>query len=487
MEKITLDFLNLSTLLPMISLIAGALFILCADMINKNLSRSFFVITSTLFMFISSGFVLAFNANSRGLFDVMLVDGLSLLSQIIILVASILFVPLNLSKIKFHEQTFGEYYALQLFATAGFLFMVSTDNLILIFIGLETASLALYTLIAMKNEKRAIEAALKYFTMGALAAGFFVFGCMIIYALTGSIELNTIIDLHHKDEFQMYAILGACTFVLATLGFKLSIIPFHAWTPDVYEGSSAPLAGFMSIVPKIAAFVVAIRFFELFQSLNIVWVEHILYALVVLTMSVANLMALVQEDVKRMLAYSSISHSGFVLAGVMIGTSQSVSALFLYWILFMFANIGAFTMLFMAKNKNTIWDKRYSHPYSKFSGMISLAPISGVVMVVFMLSLAGIPPFSVFWGKIAIMGSAINAGYTTLAIIMAINSAVALYYYLKLIIYILLKEPVLKSGELYCENMTKPLIGVASICVVLSVSAILFIEQIVILIGKYLA
>jgi NADH-quinone oxidoreductase subunit N len=379
-----------------------------------------------------------------------------------------LFIPLALTHKRFHEFSYPEFFALFLFMLGGFQFMVATDSLILIFVGLETASLALYTMIAMHNRDKSFEAAVKYFTMGALAAGFYSFGSMVFYALTGSVEINQIATVLAGNGYADigYVLIGA-VFMLGALGFKVSLVPFHTWAPDVYEGASAAMAGFMSIVPKIAVFVVAMRVFEFLIHSGVVWLEVVLYIIVVITMTMANIWALVQTDVKRMLAYSSISHAGFVMAAILIGTTQSNSALFLYWILFSFTNLGSFSMLWISRQKHLPDYQRSDHSYDKFAGMIKTAPVAAVIMALFMLSLAGIPPFALFWGKLYIISSAVTSGYTVLALIMALNSAIAGYYYLKLIVYMFMKEPIVgNDGHVYVSNATlalKSIIGFAAV------------------------
>lgn len=345
--------------------------------------------------------------------------------------------------------------------------MVATDNMILIFVGLETASLALYTLIAMHNRDKSFEAAVKYFTMGALAAGFFSFGAMVFYALTGSVEINKIaLVLAANGYADMGYVLVGVAFILAAFAFKLSIVPFHTWTPDVYQGASAAMAGYMSIVPKIAGFVVAMRLFEFLVHSHIVWLEVVLYISVVVTMTAANMWALVQTDVKRMLAYSSISHAGFVMAAILIGTTQANSALFLYWVLFSFTNLGAFSMLWMSRQKELPKGQSSDHSYEKFSGMIKTAPVAALIMGLFMLSLAGVPPFALFWGKLYMISSAVTSGYNILALIMALNSAIAGYYYLKLVVYMFMKEPAVGiHASVYSANATlslKTMVGIAA-------------------------
>ncbi len=481
--NVSMESLNLMTLAPMLIPIVGALLILIMDMFKSNQDKSLYVMISLLILgidfaaLLESAGVFSASGTMMGVFDVMLIDGLAILSQFIIVAASMLFIPLALTNKRFHEFSYPEFFALFLFMIAGFQFMVATDNLILIFVGLETASLALYTLIAMHNRDKSFEAAVKYFTMGALAAGFYSFGSMVFYALTGSVEINQIATILAANDYaDIGFVLIGVVFLLASFGFKLSMVPFHTWTPDVYEGSSAALAGYMSIVPKIAAFVVAMRLFEFLIHSGVVWLEVVLYISVVITMTMANIWALVQTDVKRMLAYSSISHAGFVMAAILIGTTQSNSALFLYWILFSFTNLGSFSMLWISRQKNLISGQSSDHNYEKFAGLVKTAPMAASIMALFMLSLAGLPPFALFWGKMYMISSAVTGGYTVLALIMALNSAIAGYYYLKLIVYMFMKDPEPGyAGDVSVSNATlslKTIIGFATVGTIFALVAV---------------
>jgi len=483
--SVSIEELNLPTLFPMMVAIIGALLILCIDLAVKNLHKSLYVMLTILVLIIDLGTVIGYSGVVRGFFDVMLVDGIAVLTQVIILVSSALFVLLTLTQQRFHEYKYPEYFALFLFMVAGFQFMVSSDNLILIFVGLETASLALYTLIAMHNRDKSTEAAIKYFTMGAVAAAFIAFGSMIFYALTGSVELGQISAVLVSSDFANYPlVLVGVVFILGGLGFKLSLVPFHTWAPDVYEGSNAALAGYMSVVPKLAAFIVTLRFFEIFISVENRWVELILYVIVVLTMTIPNMAALVQTDVKRMLAFSSISHAGFVMGAILVGTSQATQGLFLYWILFSFTNFGAFAMLWINRSKDR-YGYATDHPFEKFAGFVKTSPVGAVIMGLFMLSLAGIPPFSLFWGKMFLLSASINAGYIILAIIMALNSAIAAYYYLKLIVYMFLKEPHEDSSVVFMENSTNSTKTLVGVTVFLTMATVIYIDPLLDVISTY--
>ncbi len=479
--NVSLESLNLITLAPMLIAIAGGLIILVLDLINDKLHKSLYVMLTILILVIDFGATLGLNVNERGFFDVMLIDGISIISQLMIIVGSIIFIPLALTSKRFHEYSYPEFFALFLFMIAGFQFMVASDNLILIFVGLETASLALYTLIALHNRSNSYEAAVKYFTMGALAASFFAMGSAVLYALTGSVELYKVAEVlatRLNETGLMIAIFGSSVLLLVAFSFKLSLFPFHTWAPDVYEGASAPLAGYMSVVPKIAAFVVSIRIFGMYIDLGVEWVRITILVLAVLTMTLANIMALVQEDVKRMLAYSSISHAGFIMAALALDTTEGTTAIFLYYALFMFTNLGAFAMLWISRHKNRRFNERYDHPYEKFAGFIKIMPVGAVIMGLFMLSLAGVPPFSVFWGKIYVMQAAVNSGYIWLAIVMGLNSAIAAYYYLKLIVYMFLMDPVKDVDTIY-YNLSKPLMAVIGLATLATVAAIFYIQPLI--------
>lgn len=506
-----------------------ALLMLAVSLFARTLSYKFYAVITILALALGFGLVFGYNSGIRGLFDVMLVDGIATLSMLIMLAGSIFFIFLSLGARSAHEYHTAEFFVLFLFVLVGYEFMVASESLMMILVGLETGSLALYTLIALHNRARSIEAALKYFIMGALGSGFFAFGAAMFFLSTGSMEISNIAQIAKSSNLQTSILLfAACSFMIVSIGFKLSLIPFHTWTPDVYEGASSAMAGFLSVVPKIAGFVVAIRLFEALQSIGVQWLNIVLYAVAVLTMSLANLMALVQRDVKRMLAFSSVSHAGFVLCAIVIGSTQANAALFNYWILYAVANLGAFAFIWCVRERrarslnlkfktqnpalnlnangessisnpkpafsqnhepsfagklnldasgqdsvcgewsvkaseqnskasesnlkatepgaeicvqSSKFAARFEHPFEKFDGLIRTHPLFALCAAIFMLSLAGIPPFSVFWGKMYLLSAAVNSGYFALAVIMTVNSALALYYYLRLIVRMFLHEP----------------------------------------------
>lgn len=492
--SIDLISLNLPSIVPMSIAIFGALFIICIDLFRKHNDKRFYVVLTVLFLLIDLISIVFYSGEIRGFFNVILIDGISLLAQVIIVVPSLLFVLLSLTKQRFHEYRYPEYFALFLFMTAGFQFMASSDNLILIFVGLETASLSLYTMIAMHNRDKSTEAAIKYFTMGALAASFYAFGSMILYYVTGSIELSVISSHFAITNFDNYTlILLAIVFMIGAIGFKLSLVPFHTWAPDVYEGSSASMAGYIAIVPKIAILVVAIRFFSIFIQADDTWVKGVLYMMAIITMTLPNLIALVQTDIKRMLAFSSISHAGFVLVAIMLGTTQAIESLFLYWIMFLFVIFGAFAMLWVHRTKHepSFYGFTTDYQFDKFTGLVKTAPVASFMLGILMLALAGVPPFSLFWGKMYLLSATINSNEILLAVIMVLNSAIAAFYYIKLIVYMFLKrrdDNVVIEYKAMNNVILKVIIGVAVTFAILAVfwlDAILTVVRMVVQTSGY--
>jgi NADH-quinone oxidoreductase subunit N len=489
--SINIESLNLGTLAPMFITIIGAISILLTDLFNKEKHKSLYVILVVLFLVFALFTLLAHTGDPSGMFGLMHLDGIAILAQCIIIGGAILFVLLSLSKLRFQEFRYAEFFALYLFTVAGFQFMVSSDSLILIFLGLETASLSLYTMIAMHNRMTSIEAAVKYFTMGALAAAFFAFGAMIFYGLTGSLDLSEISRIIVQENFlssENYAnyvfLLTGFVFMFAALGFKLSLFPYHVWVPDVYRGSSSAMAGFLSVVPKTAGFVVAIRFFEVFVASNDIIINTMLYVTIVLTITVPNLIALHQTDIKRMLAYSSISNAGMAMAAIYIGTTQATSALFLYWILFTITNFGAFGMLWLNRGKE---QKDYESPYTfeKYSGLVQISPFAASILAMFLFALTGLPPFALFWGKMYLVASAVNAGQIALAVIIVLNSAIAAYYYLRPISYMFLKDPIEGANKKFMQNASTPMKSVIGFCVFLAIISVLTIEPLLNIITHY--
>lgn len=491
-EFIAFSFSNLHAelLIPMAISLVGGIVILFISAFVKSGCKNLSILLAILFVVLNLGFLLGVLENSAktlGFFNLLLVDGISLVTQIIILLSALLLLPLFIDNHILPEVQRAEFYALMLFSIAGFGFMVSSENLILILLGLECASLSIYAMIALGNRPSCFESSIKYFTMGAFATAIYAFGAMLLYLASGSLDINVIKDVLALADSNgaLLLMLSGFVFMLSALGFKLSIVPFHTWGPDVYEGSNSLLAAFVSIAPKIATFAVVLRIFSIFVESNNSFVYYTLYTLVILTMSVPNIIALAQKDVKRMLAYSSISHSGFVLAGVLMATSQAHSLMFFYWFLFLFTNIGAFAILWLIGDDEHSIHARFSHPYEKFSGMIKSAPTLSIFLAIFMVSLAGIPPLAVFWGKAYMMAEALHLSMFVLAIAMALNSIIAAFYYFKVIVYMFAKEPDSKTihDDLALPLPTK---AILTIVMLVSVGALLLAQKLLTIFSQYI-
>jgi len=351
-------------------------------------------------------------------------------------------VLLSLDFAKKEEVGFGEYYALILIATCGMILMASSSNFVTLFLGLEIMSLSIYALTGITREDpRSVEAAFKYFLLGAFASAFFLYGVALLYVSSGTLDLIAFGQLL-KSKAQVLkdpTFLVGLGLLLVGFGFKLALVPFHMWTPDVYEGAPTPITAFMATGVKAAAFAGFLRvlLFAL-TSLPMKW-EEVLWVLSVATMSLGNLIALRQDDIKRMLAYSSIAHAGYILIGIISGPARGYSAALFYLYAYAFMNIGAFSVVAILSKKghpNTVLEA--------YSGIASRHPLLALSMTIFLFSLAGVPPTAGFMAKFYVFSAAVKEGYIWLAVLGVLNSAVAAYYYLRVMVYMYFREPKLE-------------------------------------------
>lgn len=376
-------------------------------------------------------------SDRNGFGGMVILDNFSILLSIIILFSAGLTIFLSREILRANKRVRGEYLALVCFATFGMLVMVSGGDLMMIFLGIETLSIALYILAGIRRTNPySVESAFKYFLIGAFASGFLLFGMAYIYGATGSTNLDRILSYLSTGvgESNTYIMIGIA-FLLIGLGFKISLVPFHMWTPDVYEGAPTPIAAFMSTGVKAAGFAVLMRVF--LHSVGGYFAEwqNAFLVLSVLTMTVGNIIALVQDNVKRMLAYSSIAHAGYILIGFAAGTADSVSSVLYYLGAYTFMNIGAFGFISYFES-----EEKQSFTLKDFSGLGFKRPLLAAGMAVFMFSLAGIPPTAGFFAKFYVFKSAVDAGLTWLAVIGALNAVVSVFYYLRVVLHMYMKE-----------------------------------------------
>ena len=363
-------------------------------------------------------------------------DVFSSFFKVLLLLATAATILFSLRSEELDARLKGEYYALLLAITLGMFLMASSTNLLMIFISLETVSLTSYILAGfLTHSPRSSEAAFKYITYGAVASGTMLFGLSLLFGMTGTGDLAQIggrlTELLASGEVAPLAVLIAITFVLAGVGYKIASVPFHMWSPDVYEGAPIPITAFLSVASKSAGFALFIRFFyagfgntELMQAVDWPFMLAIISAL---TMTVGNLAALPQQNVKRLLAYSSIAHGGYLLMGGVLLTSQGVGAILFYLVVYLFMNLGAFYVVVLIANEVG------SEMVDGYRGLSSRAPLVAWAMVIFLVSLAGIPPFAGFFGKWLLFTAVLEQGYYWLALVGLLNSVVSLYYYARIV------------------------------------------------------
>jgi NADH-quinone oxidoreductase subunit N len=385
--------------------------------------------------------------------------------KLILYVAAGLTILLSLDYLKKERIHVGEYYAFILFATSGMMVMVSAGDLLLIFLGLELTALSFYVLAGFKrSEVRSLEAAAKYFVLGSFSSAILLFGISLLYGLAGSTRLEVL-----ASKLNSVAAGGtpepvwilAMVFLVVGFGFKVSIMPFHFWTPDVYEGAPTPVTAFLSVASKAASFAVFLRvFLESLGPLHETW-RTLLILLAVLTIFFGNIVALVQTNIKRMLAYSSIAHAGYALIGLIVGTHAGVFSLMLYMLIYAFMNLGAFGVAIQLRRGEVEGDK-----ISDYAGLAKRNRLAALIMLIFMFSLAGIPPTGGFVGKFYIFMAAVQADLAWLAVLGVLGSAVSAYFYLRVVMMMYMREP---GGDVvfHAPRTAAVALGVAAIVVVL--------------------
>jgi NADH-quinone oxidoreductase subunit N len=332
---------------------------------------------------------------------------------------------------------YGEYYALVLLATAGMMLMVSAVDLVPIFLGLEILSIPIYVLAGFDRRKlQSNESSLKYFLIGSFASALLLYGMALLYGTTGSTDLERI--RAGFDAANPLAVAGL-GLVVVGFAFKVSAVPFHQWTPDVYQGAPTSVTAYMAVTVKVAAFATLLRFVAAGVTSSPERLDDVLWALAVATMIVGNVTAVVQDDVKRMLAYSSIAHAGYVLVGFVAGGAQGFAAVLFYLFAYLFMTLGAFGVMVALTARGRDWDK-----IDDWAGLARRRPGLAALMTLFMLSLAGIPGTVGFVAKFGVILAAVKAGHVWLAIVAVLTSVVSVYYYLRLPVWMYMREP----GEL---------------------------------------
>jgi len=425
---------DLAPMKPEIIMTVLALFVLLSDLVFKRKEvLAFFSILSVLVV----GYTLGGSPGTafNGMF---IADGYGIFFKLVFLLNVILTVLISIRYLEIEKVNFGEYYSLVLFSTLGMMIMASAGDLIVLYLGLELMALSTYVLAGfLRHDTKSNEAAMKYFLLGGFASAVLLYGTALIYGLTGTTNLRGIASyiVENGLSAQPVLILSMIFFAVA-FSFKIAAVPFHMWAPDAYEGAPTSITAFMSVGPKAAGFAVLGRvFLEAFGSLRVEWAS-VLIPIAILTMAVGNIVALSQTNIKRMLAYSSIAHAGYALLGIIAGTGDGLASVMNYMLIYAFMNVGAFAVIIMLRTEGFKGEN-----ISDFEGLSKTHPIASALMLVFMFSLTGIPPTAGFIGKFYLFMSAINAGYTWVVIIAVIFSAISAYFYLRVVMYMYMREP----------------------------------------------
>src|SRR6266566_3938951 len=443
---------DLGALAPELELVAFGMVLLIADLIIEE-KRKLGIIALIGIAF--SGFFLfrlrAIEFPAYG--GVLVVDHFSTFFKLVFLVAAALSIAISLKYLDIERENHGEYYALILFSTMGMMFMAGAVDLVTIYIGLETMAIATYVLVGfLRSNQRSNEASMKYFLLGAFSSGILLYGMSLLYGLAGSTRFSDIAAaLAQRSVNDPIALLAMIT-LSAGLFFKIAAVPFHQWTPDAYEGAPTSITAFMSVAVKAASFAMMLRIFMVaIYPLRAAWVT-LMAAVSAITMTIGNIAAITQSNVKRMLAYSSISHAGYILLGLIAGNQTGLTAVPLYLLIYTFTNIGAWAVIVALRRRDVIGEH-----IDDMSGLFFKHPTAAVLMLIFLLSLAGIPPTAGFIGKYYLFAAAIQTGHNTLAVIAVLNAAISIYFYLRIVVAMFMREATEKTGLVYAPGLTMTL------------------------------
>lgn len=436
--------INLGGVLPALILgVAGLLATLLGLFVRKGAATVGAIIGFTAVLI-----ALAANAplrfmNTPAFSGMIVLDTFSWFFNLLILLSVGLTILISMKYLTDQGLDLYEYFAILLFSSVGMMFMVSGTHLLMIFVGLETLSIGVYVLTGvLPKSSKASEASLKYLLLGSFSSALFLYGAALLYGASGSLSLAGLAKYFQSGSINTMGLIGM-GLLLVGFSFKVAAVPFHMWTPDVYDGAPSPITGFMSVGVKAAAFAAFLRvFFECFSSVQVTW-SHILWILAVLTMILGNLAALVQSNIKRMLAYSSIAHAGYILIGMVAGTAMGAAGILYYLLAYIFTNLGAFAVVTMVGRKGEA-----NISIDDYRGLGKSHPALALAMSIFLFSLAGIPPTAGFIGKFTIFGAAIASGYIWLVIIGVLTSAASVFYYFRVVMKMYMEAPEVEPESL---------------------------------------
>jgi len=440
-----------------ILIVAGTLLMVLDPVIHKRSSEMFGHISLLALAGAAVGAVFAYQNGGPAFGGMLMVDGFATFFRVLVIAVGILTVLPSYRYLARQDAETSEYHALIVFSISGQCLMAASNDLIMVFIGLEISSISSYILAGyMRDDKRSSEAALKYFLLGSFATAFFLYGVALIYGSTKSVNLSMVRQVLAGQDAPSTVFIGvAAALMFVGLAFKVSAAPFQIWAPDVYQGAPVPVAAFLSAGPKAAAFAVLLRIFmTALEPIGSSW-EPLVWGAALLSMTVGNFAALLQTNIKRMLAYSSIAHAGYVLVAVTSRSDAGIAAVMFYLAAYAFMNVGAFVAVSSLAGKG----ERYTS-IDDFAGLGQKQPMTAAMFSIFLLSLIGVPLTGGFFGKFYIFKAAMESHLVCLTVLGLLNSAVGAYYYLRVLVVMYMKEP--GEATLSAEPLT-PGLGLALI------------------------
>ncbi|UCF19572.1 MAG: NADH-quinone oxidoreductase subunit N [Gemmatimonadota bacterium] len=446
-------------LLPETILAAGGLLLLVYDGFAKKANGNARAVAagSLIFIALAAGAnVWLMGVEELGMTGMVALDGFRTFTNFLFLAAAALIVLVSVQYNIREGMTQGEFYALLLFAVVGMMVLAGSRDLILIFLGFELMSIAVYVLVGFnRRDPRSAEAALKYFLLGAFSSAFLLYGMALLFGASSTTNLGLMGETLDPATINVIGIAGIALLAIG-FGFKVSAVPFHVWTPDAYEGAPTPVTAFLAAAIKAAAFAAFFRIFVVaLGDLHVHW-ERIIWVLAALTMIVPNVIALVQDNVKRLLAYSSIAHAGYLLVALIAANESGMASFLFYLVAYTVMIVGAFTVVQVLAGAG---DSRQQ--LTDYAGLGWSHPWAAAVLSIFLVSLAGLPPTGGFVGKFYILRASIEAGYVNLAVILAVTTLISYWYYLRVIVAMYMRPAVAPIGRV---DWTGSLRAVLAVC-----------------------
>jgi len=431
------DLPNLVPALPELFMAASALLLLLLGVFAKKDITAGIAALAVGVMIFAGAMVPAAGAARAVTFNgLFVVDAFAVFTKLLVLAAAALSLCMSVNWMRKEQAERFEYPVMVLFATIGMMMMISANNLISLYLGLELQSLSLYVLAAYQRDSgKATEAGLKYFVLGSLASGMFLYGASLVYGFAGTTGFDAL--AHAFEHGAPVGVIVGVVFILAALAFKISAVPFHMWTPDVYEGAPTPVTALFAVAPKIAAFSLLVRLMiGPFGELAHQW-QQVVVVISMASMVLGSFAAINQRNIKRLMAYSSIGHVGYALMGLATADQVGIRGLLIYLAIYLFMNVGTFAVILSMRQKGRLMEN-----IDDLAGLSKTHPAMAFWMAVFMFSMAGIPPLAGFWGKFYVFMAAIDKGLLTLAIVGVLTSVVGAFYYLRVIKIMYFDEPV---------------------------------------------